>query len=135
MKLALIEFVAELLLRARSQFLDLQHPNFISAGLTGRDDVTLDFRFHFFFAHPGFIAHVGDRLIARPMLGVNSGIDDQTHRAEKFVPQTAEVAERVLFVPANLFRKPFAVKGPTFRVSSERNDFAKLRHAFEFLRN
>src|SRR5256885_15356857 len=75
-KLALVEFIAELLLRARSQFLDLQHSNFVSAGLARIDDVTLDLRFHFFLAHAGFVAHVSDRLIAWPMFGVNSGIDD-----------------------------------------------------------
>src|SRR2546429_3614800 len=36
-------------------------------------------------SHPGFVAHVSDCLIARPMFGVNAGVDDQPHRAEEFV--------------------------------------------------
>src|SRR5262249_45447615 len=131
----LIEFIAELLLRARPKLLDFQHSNFVGAGLSGIHDVTLDLRFHFLFAHAGFLMHVGDRLFTRPMFGVNPGINDQTHSAEKFVTQTAEITERIFVVPTGLFREPFGVERPAFGISSKWNDFAKLRKPCELLRD
>jgi hypothetical protein len=38
--------------------------------------------------------HVLDRLLARPALGVQAGVDHQPHRAEHLGLQAAEVVER-----------------------------------------
>src|SRR2546430_2551723 len=89
--------------------------------------------FRSFFAHPGFLAHVGDRLFPGPVLCMNACINYQSHRAEKLVSQPSQVAERLVLVPSRLFCEPLAVKCPAFHVCSKRNYFPKLRYRFEFL--
>src|SRR5438128_7730016 len=112
MEFALIKFVAELLLRTCAQLLKLEHADFIGARLSRINNVALDFRSHFFFADSGFVAHISDGLLARPMFRVNSSIDHEPDRAEKFVAQTTEISERVLVVPTGLLGQPFAIKRP-----------------------
>src|SRR5262249_14260281 len=89
--------------------------------------------FNFFFAHAGFLAHVSDRLFARPALCMNARIDNQANGTENFLTKASQVSKRIVVVPPDLFRQPFAVKRPAFHVSCKRNDLAKLWNAFEFL--
>src|SRR5207247_1820031 len=67
------------------------------------DDVALD------FARPDA---VGDRLLARPVLGVEAGVDDQTTRAKELGVELAEESLRVALVPAGFRREPFPVHRP-----------------------
>src|SRR5438067_13858678 len=57
MKLALIKFFAQFLLSPGAEFLNLYHADFVSARLTRGDDVMFYFRFNFFFADAGLVAH------------------------------------------------------------------------------
>src|SRR5207248_3234898 len=74
-----------------------------------------------------------DRLFASPAFCMDSRIDDQSDRAEKFVTKTSQISEWIVVVPPDLFRQPFAVKRPAFDVSREWQYFAKLWNAFELL--
>ncbi len=67
------------------------------------------------------------------MLCMNACIDDQPNRAEKFVTEASQVSEWIVVVPSDLFRQPFAVERPALYVRGEREYFAKLWKAFEFL--
>src|SRR5439155_16201775 len=104
----------------------------VRTGLTGSHDISFDFRFYFLVPDPGLLAHVRDRLFARPMLSMNSSIDNQSHCAERLIAQSSQIAERIVVIPSRLLGQPFAVKGPAFYVGGERNDLSKLRKAFEF---
>ena len=98
MKLTLVELVSQFFLSAGAQLLDFQHADFVGAGLTGRDNITFDFRFNFLLAHSGFLAHVSDRLLARPALCMNARIDYQPDCAKKFVTQASQVSEWIVVV-------------------------------------
>src|SRR5436189_3455361 len=120
MELALVKFFSQLFLSSGAEFLDLQHTNFVGTCLARRDDVTFYFRFNLFLAHPGFLAHVSDRLFASPMLCVNSGINHQSYCAEKLVTKASQVSKWIVVVPPGLFCQPLAVKRPAFHVRGKR---------------
>src|SRR5207237_928281 len=101
--------------------------HFIASRLPRINDVTLDFRFHFFFAHAGLVAHVSDCLLARPMFGVNSGINNEPDRAKKLVAQTSEIAKRIVLVPTGLFREPFGIKPPPSGIGGARRSALAAR--------
>src|SRR5213079_3111958 len=63
-----------------------------------------------------------------------ASIDDQSDGAEQFITKPSQISERIVVVPPDLFRQPFAVKRPALYVRGERQHFAKLRNAFELLR-
>ena len=117
-ELALVEAFAELLPRPGKQLLDLQHADFVGAGLPWHDDVTLDLGGDFAFGHAGFLEHVSDGLLPRPALRRDAGIDDQSDGAEDLRLQSAKVAERVAFIPAGFLRQPLGVERPAFGVGS-----------------
>src|SRR5258708_32300984 len=94
---------AERALRAVAQLEDLQLAQQVGAGLAGEDHVALD------LARPDA---VGDRLLARPVLGVDAGVDDQAPRAKEFRVELAEEALRVALVPAGFGRQPLGVERP-----------------------
>jgi hypothetical protein len=76
-----------------------------------------------------------DHLLAGPVLGVDSGIDDPAHGAPHFILQAAVFAVGVL-IKADFFSQALGVEGPTFGVGIEIEiEFAEGRQAGEFLRD
>ena len=69
-------------MRAGTQFLEFQHADLVGARLARVDDVAFYLGGNILFAHAGFLQHVGNGLLSRPLFGVNAGIDDKTHSAE-----------------------------------------------------
>ncbi len=71
-------------------------------------------------------------LLASPVLGVNSRIDDQPDRAPDIRLQSSVVAVRVL-VEADILAQSFAVETPAFRIRREVLLLAKLRQSRQLL--
>src|SRR5258708_11199424 len=94
---------AERALRAVAQLEDLELTQHVGAGLAGEDHVALD------LARPDA---VGDGLLARPVLGVDAGVDHEAPRAEELGIELPEEALRVAFVPARFRREPLRIKRP-----------------------
>ena len=76
------EFVAEAVHGALPELQYLQPADYVGAGLTRIDDVTLDLGDHLAFGHAGIGQHVVDGPLAGPLAGVNAGVDDQADGAK-----------------------------------------------------
>ena len=77
--LVVTEQVAERLRRVREVAVDLAHGEALST--------------------PPSVAHVGDRLVARPVVGVNAGVDDEARGAEELRLKVAVALVRILVEP------------------------------------
>src|SRR6185503_5386963 len=82
--------VAEGPLRLLAQLEDFQFADHVRACLAGINDVAFDFG--------GFDAVI-DRLLPRPMLGVQAGVDDQAPRAKLFPEKLSEQTFEIVVVP------------------------------------
>src|SRR5437762_5189471 len=120
------EPVAKRLLRLFTQLDNLQLAQHVRAGLAGIDDVSLDF---------AWLDAVVDRLLARPVLRMNAGIDNEPARAKQFRIELAKQALRIVLIPSGLSRKPFSVESPSFAQrgdAAKRADLPEARQFFVF---
>src|SRR5262249_36585322 len=99
------ELLAERLSGFLSKFSNLQLTDHIRAGLSGIDDVSLDF---------AWFDAVINGLLASPMFGMDTGVDDKAARPKQFRLELSETSLQTPLVPAGLGRKPLRIESPTF---------------------
>jgi hypothetical protein len=77
---------------------------------------------------------VVDHLLARPVLGVDAGIDDEANGAEIVGFKAAEVGVRIL-IEADVFAEALGVESPAFGVGGVVEVFAEGGQAGQLLRD
>src|SRR6266567_5436090 len=97
-----IEFGTQLVLSAIAQFAELELAEFVAASLCRPRDVAVRLRLECGLIHRSRLAEEVDDLIAAPSLGVNPGVDDQTHGAEQFGGKPSVVGDGIL-IKTNFF--------------------------------
>src|SRR5215471_5614844 len=126
-----VELVTERLLRLVAQLEQLQLAHHVRARLARVDDVALDLaRFD----------SVVNRLLPRPVLRVNAGVDDEAARAKQLGVQLAKQTDGIVLVPVGLRRETLRIETPAFaqrRNAAERahSPELRLRSVFEFERD
>ena len=94
-----------------SQLANLELAHLVGQGLARPGDVAVDLVFDLVARERGIFFHVGDRLVAGPVLVVNSGVDDQSRAAKRIVVKPAKLGVGVR-IESDLAGEPFAVKCP-----------------------
>src|SRR5262245_21899339 len=110
---------AESLPRLFSQLDQFQLADHVRTGLPRVDHVAFDL---------ACFDAVVDRLLPRPVLGVNPRVDDESPRAKERAIQLSQESFGIAFVPARLGGKLFGIQSPAF---AERGDSAKGAQAPE----
>src|SRR5579862_9069562 len=110
---AQVELGAERALRLRARFLDRHLAQVIGERLARPGDVAVDLGLDLVIGKRRVLARIGDRLLARPTLGVDAGVDDEPRRAPDL---PAEIAEAVVgrVVHPHLVAQIFAIERPAF---------------------
>src|SRR4051812_35795671 len=91
MELAHIEPGPERLLRLAPQPPDRELADLVRERLAGNGDVAIDLGGSVGRAHRAVVEHVFDRLLTRPMLGMEAGVGDQPHSAQDLVVEMAVI--------------------------------------------
>ena len=132
MEFTQVEFVAQGLLSAPAQFLDLEFTELVGRGLARIGDVTIYLGNHVLLCETGVRHHVIDGLLAGPALGMHTGVHHQAHGAPDLVDQAAKAfIGRV--IDAHFFAQPFRIQGPTLSIGVEVILPAPLGQALVFL--
>src|SRR5436190_1861924 len=114
------ELRPQLALGLGAELEDLQHADLVRARLPRHDDVALHFL--------GWDAVV-DRLLARPVLGVEAGVDHQAAGAEELGVELAKVTLHITVVPPELGRELLGVERPALGEGRDAAEGAALAEA------
>src|SRR6266850_6779976 len=117
MKLTQIKTSAQLLVRTRAQFLDLQFARLVSEGLAGPDYVAIDFIDDVEFLLGTVFHEIVDRLLARPVHLVHTGIHYQPYRSPHLISKLAKLCIGIV-IEAHLLAQRFRIQSPPFGESS-----------------
>ena len=128
-----VEPVAQLVRRFAAQLLDLQFADLVRQRLARVADVAVDFIDDVEFGLCRVRLEVIDRLLPRPVLVMQAGVDDEPHGAPHLVGQLAELVVGILVEP-HLFAEALAVEAPAFDERGGLEVAAELRQLAEFLR-
>src|SRR4029079_3671985 len=123
-----IELRSERGLRLVALPVDLAVADLVAARLPRPGAIPVDFARDFFWIRSVHVHEEADALLARPLLGVNSGVDDQAAGAERDRLQVTEAADVILVVGAELVGELLRIQPPAFRVGVEGEDLADSRH-------
>src|ERR1039458_7529585 len=93
-KCADVKLGAQFFLGALAEFAVLELPELVAEGLSGPRDVAVGFGLYAGLVDSVGLAEEVHDLIAGPTFGVDSSVDYQTHRAEKFGGEAARSEER-----------------------------------------
>ena len=118
------EAIAERLPRLLPKLDDFQLADHVRARLPRIHDVPFDF---------ACLDPVIDALLARPLLGVEPGIDDQAPRAEQLLIELPQQSLDVAFIPAALRREALGVEAPSFPDGGDDAEGAELKEPLEVL--
>ena len=127
-----VKLVAQGLLGAPAQFLDLEFAVLVGRGLARIGDVTIYLGNHVPLSEAGVGHHVIDGFLPGPPLGMHAGIHHQPRGAPYFVDQATEAFVGCVVNP-HLLTQPFRVQTPAFTVGVEVILSAPLGHALVFL--
>src|SRR5262245_49302052 len=119
-ELAEVELVAEGLLRLLAQTVDPAVTHFVTTRLARPRAVTIDLARDLVEARAIGAREPLDRLLTRPALRVQSGIDDQTTGAKRNRLQITQPTERIIVINAELASELLGIQRPTFREGIER---------------
>jgi len=124
---------AERRLRPPPQRDDLGAADLVAAGLPGPGAVAVDLALRVGARQTGRGDELGERLVARPALRVDAGVDDQPHRAPRQPHQIAEPACRIALVHPQLVGELLGIERPAFRIGVEGEDRADERQRLRVL--
>src|ERR1700733_707035 len=127
-----VECRALLLLGFRSQLSNFELAELVREGLTGPDDVAIDFDGDVLIGFAGIVFEKLNRLFPAPAHRVHPGIDDEADRAPHLVRQLAEFRIRI-FEEAELFAEAFGIQRPAFDERGVTDVLAELGNVFHFL--
>ena len=96
-------------------------------------DITVDLALNIRLVHRGVLVKVLDHLVARPMIRVNAGVDDQANVAPHFVFEAAIFAIGIL-ISIHLIRESLGVQRPPFDKGCVPAISAEFRKTGQFLR-
>src|SRR5689334_335222 len=98
-------------LRTKLKYFELAH--FVSQRLSRPGDIAVDFGSYFLGGERGVAGEVVEGALARPALGMQARIDDQTTSAPHFVAEPAKMVIRRL-VEIHFDPELFRIESPTF---------------------
>src|SRR5438477_11876638 len=129
-----VEEPTQLLPRPLPQLQDLQLPDLVRERLRRHGDVAVGLHLYVELVDGRVRVEEIDDLLPVPALRVQSGVDDETDRAEHLVLETPEVAVGVL-VEADLLAEPLGVERPALDERGVEGLLADRRQALELLRD
>src|SRR5271156_168853 len=94
--------------------------------LPGPCDIAIDLGLDLMVGKRRVLAEISDRLVARPSLRVNAGIDDQAGSAPDLVSQHAEAIIRRV-VHSHLYAEFLAIQSPALAEGGDIGMLAKIR--------
>src|SRR5258706_473548 len=115
MEIAHIEFRPEGLLRAGAQLEELALAEHVSEGLRRIGEVAIDFARREILVQAALACHVRDGLVARPVVRMDAGIDDEPRGAKELGLQVPVVLEGIL-VEAEIEAELLRVERPALGV-------------------
>src|ERR1700733_14027553 len=119
-----VESLSECLLSPRPSLKDGALAEVVRERLPGPGDVAVDLGADLALWQRGVLAEIVERLLARPPLGVDAGVDYQARRAPDLVAEHAEaVVGRV--VHAHLAAELLAVERPALPVGGDVSELAE----------
>jgi len=107
---AKVKLVTKLLARFFTQLENFQLTELVGERLSGPRNVTVDFRLNVGFIHRCVFVEILNHLIARPVLGVDAGVDHKPDITPHFILKTPVFAIRIL-IASNFFAQPFGIQG------------------------
>src|SRR5271154_212122 len=132
MKLALIKFGSQPLLRLRTQTADLQLPQLVRQRLPRPHNVPVHLDSNVLIRLPRVVLEKLDGLLACPPHRIHARTHHQPHRPPHLVRQLPEFRVRILVQP-DLFAKALRIQRPTFDERGVTHVLAEFRHIFQFL--
>ena len=129
-----IEFWTEDLLGARAELDDFELSDFVAQCLAGPGDVTVDLGLDVGVVHRGVRAEIVEHLLARPVHGMDAGIDDEADGAPGIGLESSVVGPGVL-VKADVLAEALGIESPAFGVGGVVNVLAEVRKSGELLRD
>jgi len=132
-ELAQVELRSEPGRRPRAQLLDAQLADLVGERLPGPGDVAIDLVDDVVLALRGVRLEELDRLLARPALVVQAGVDDEPHGAPHLVGELAELVVGILVEP-HFLAEALAVQRPALDERRRLEAAAEPRLVAEFLR-
>src|SRR5271165_1989565 len=133
-ELADIELAAELFLRPRLQFQYLQLTHFVRERLGRPRDISIGFGLNARLVNRRMVMEILHNLLTRPVLVVQSGIDDQPNRAQHLIFQAPKIAVRILIEP-DFLPEPLGIQRPTLTVGAIPAMLPECRQILDLLRD
>src|SRR5688572_9578555 len=119
MEVAHVESLSLPLTQAFTHRADLGCSDHEAAGLSRIDAIAIDLALRRCRLLADVLDHPANRLLARPAMMMNAGIDDDARRAEQLRLQQADTTRRIVVVHAELVGNTLRIKRPPFRVRRE----------------
>src|SRR5208337_3497951 len=110
-----VKLIAELILGVLSQFEYFKLANFVAQCLRGPGDIAISFGLNVHFIFRGMVVEKVNDLLARPMLGMEAGVDDEADGTQHIVLKVAVIAVGIL-VKSEFLTETFGIERPAFGI-------------------
>ena len=134
MKTPDVESGTKCLARLGPQFLDLEFAQLVGQRLARPNDVPVNLHDNIVLGFPGVGLEKIDRLLTRPALGMDAGVDHQSDGPPHLVGQLAKLGIGIS-VKTHLLAKALGVKSPALDVAGVTAVLAKFREPLDLVRD